>query len=128
MTSLSATVSATHTVFNQSAQLADLNLFTSNRPLQDAVALHAPALDRSALTALGAEMGSAAMQEHARLANTHKPELHTHDRVGRLMVRDRLEPTPVALHLRFLFCRTMSSPGSTSRARQSRSIAATASR
>lgn len=83
MTSLSATVSATHTVFNQSAQLADLNLFTSNRPLQDAVALHAPALDRSALTALGAEMGSAAMQEHARLANTHKPELHTHDRVGR---------------------------------------------
>ncbi|EJE53401.1 acyl-CoA dehydrogenase [Acidovorax sp. CF316] len=83
MTSLSSTVSATHTVFNQSAPLSDVNLFTSNRPLQDAVALHAPGLDRSGLTALGAEMGSAAMQEHARLANTHKPELHTHDRVGR---------------------------------------------
>ncbi len=83
MTSLSATVSATHTVYNQSAPLSDVNLFTSNRPLQDAVALHAPALDRSALMALGAEMGSAAMQEHARLANTHKPQLHTHDRVGR---------------------------------------------
>ncbi|WP_428000023.1 isovaleryl-CoA dehydrogenase [Acidovorax sp.] len=83
MTPLSAPVSATHTVFNQSAPLADVNLFTTNRPLQDAVQLHAPALDRSALTALGAEMGSAAMQEHARLANTHKPQLHTHDRVGR---------------------------------------------
>lgn len=83
MTTLPATVSATHTVFNQSAPLSDVNLFTSNQPLLDAVNLHAPALDRSALTALGAEMGSAGMQEHARLANIHKPELHTHDRVGR---------------------------------------------
>ena len=34
------------------------------------------------LTALGAEMGSAEMQAHARLANTYKPQLRTHDRFG----------------------------------------------
>ena len=34
------------------------------------------------LAALGAEMGSAEMQTHARLANTYKPQLRTHDRFG----------------------------------------------
>jgi putative acyl-CoA dehydrogenase len=73
---------ATHEVFNQSTPWADVNLFTTNQPLQDALRLHAPGLPLEGLTALGAEMGSAEMQAHARLANTYKPQLRTHDRFG----------------------------------------------
>ena len=72
----------THDVFNQSTPWADVNLFTTNQPLQDALRLHAPGLGVEGLTALGAEMGSAEMLTHARLANTHKPQLRTHDRFG----------------------------------------------
>jgi putative acyl-CoA dehydrogenase len=75
-------MNATHAVTNQAAPLVGANLFDGNRPLRDALARHAPALDTAALRALGAEAGSAAMQTHARLANTHQPVLHTHDRHG----------------------------------------------
>ncbi len=74
---------ATHEVFNQSQPFSGFNLFEANRPLQDALRTHAPALDTTRLQALGAETGSADTQAHARLANTHGPLLHTHDRVGR---------------------------------------------
>ena len=77
-----ASPAATHEVFNQSTPWADVNLFTTNQPLQDALRLHAPGLPLAGLTALGAEMGSAEMQAHARLANTYKPQLRTHDSVG----------------------------------------------
>lgn len=77
-----ASLVATHDVFNQSTPWADANLFTTNQPLQDALRLHAPGLPLAGLAALGAEMGSAEMQAHARLANTYKPQLRTHDRFG----------------------------------------------
>ena len=77
-----ASPAATHEVFNQSTPWADVNLFTTNKPLQDALRLHAPGLPLAGLAALGAEMGSAEMQAHARLANTYKPQLRTHDSVG----------------------------------------------
>ena len=77
-----ASLARTHDVFNQSTPWADVNLFTTNAPLQSALRLHAPRLPLEGLTALGAEMGSADMQTHARLANTHKPQLRTHDRFG----------------------------------------------
>lgn len=77
-----ASPAATHEVFNQSTPWADVNLFTTNQPLQDALRLHAPGLPLADLAALGAEMGSAEMQTHARLANTYKPQLRTHDRFG----------------------------------------------
>ncbi len=80
-------MNTTHEVFNQASTLVDVNLYTGNRPLRDALAAHAghamPALDTAALEAAGAEFGSAAMQRHARLANTHGPVLHSHDRCGR---------------------------------------------
>ena len=82
MTLPTATLARTHDVFNQSRPWADVNLFTTNQPLQDALRLHAPGLGVAGLTALGAEMGSAEMLTHARLANTHKPQLRTHDRFG----------------------------------------------
>ena len=41
-----------------------------------------PQLDTAELSRLGALAGSSQMQTHARLANTHSPELHSHDRYG----------------------------------------------
>ncbi|MES1979352.1 MAG: isovaleryl-CoA dehydrogenase [Pseudomonadota bacterium] len=72
-----------HEVFNQPAPLAGYNLFETNRPLRDALKFNAPTLDTAALVALGATLGTADMQTHARLANTNAPVLHTHDRFGR---------------------------------------------
>lgn len=88
---------ATHEVFNQSTPLADVNLFTGNRALQDALRFNAPSLDTGGLVALGAEMGSAAMQQHARLANTHSPALHTHDRFGHRIDQVEFHPSYHAL-------------------------------
>jgi putative acyl-CoA dehydrogenase len=73
---------ATHEVLNQSTPLVDVNLWRVNHPLRDALVALAPELATAQLDALGAEAGSAAMQAHARLANTHAPVLHTHDRFG----------------------------------------------
>jgi putative acyl-CoA dehydrogenase len=83
----------THEVFNQSTPLSGVNLFLANRALRDALALHAPTLDTAALVTLGAQVGSAELQEHARLANTHTPELHTHDRVGRRIDQVEFHPS-----------------------------------
>ena len=73
---------ATHEVFNQPLPLADVNLFDINRPLQDALKFNAPKLDTDALRELGRLAGSAEMQNHARLANVHTPELRTFDPYG----------------------------------------------
>ena len=87
----------THEVFNQSTPFTDVNLFTANKPLQDALAAFDPAYDRERFHALGAEAGSAAMQEHARLANLHKPALHSHDRFGRRADQVEFHPSYHAL-------------------------------
>ena len=73
---------ATHEVFNQPLPLADVNLFDTNRPLQDAVRFNARGADLARLKAVGALAGSATMQNEARLANAHLPQLRTHDRYG----------------------------------------------
>lgn len=87
----------THEVANQPQPLVDLNLFDTNRPLRDALAHHAPALDTAALSQLGALAGSAEMQAHARLANTRTPELKTHDRFGRRVDQVEFHPSYHAL-------------------------------
>jgi putative acyl-CoA dehydrogenase len=84
---------ATHEVFNQPEPLVDVNLFETNRPLQDALRFNAPQADTQALARLGALAGSAPMQVHARLANTHAPELHTHDRFGRRIDEVEFHPS-----------------------------------
>ena len=87
----------THEVVNQAAPWVDVNLFESNRPLRDALNCHAPTLDTTRLAALGALTGSAEMQEHAREANTHKPQLHTHDVQGRRIDQVEFHPSYHAL-------------------------------
>ncbi|MBI5722030.1 MAG: acyl-CoA dehydrogenase family protein [Burkholderiales bacterium] len=87
----------THEVFNQAEPLADVNLLRINRPLADALRVLAPGLETARLDALGAEVGSAAMQRHARLANEHGPVLHAHDLVGRRIDQVEFHPSYHAL-------------------------------
>lgn len=90
-------MSLTHEVTNQSTPLVDVNRFRANRPLRDALAALAPELDTTALDRAGAEFGSAAMIEHARLANAHGPVLHTHDRYGHRIDEVEFHPSYHAL-------------------------------
>ncbi|WP_426146169.1 isovaleryl-CoA dehydrogenase [Polaromonas sp. DSR2-3-2] len=87
----------THEVFNQPEPLVNYNLFEGNRPLRDALKFNAPGLDRAELLRLGAQLGTADMQAHARLANVHLPELHTHDRFGRRIDQVEFHPSYHAL-------------------------------
>jgi putative acyl-CoA dehydrogenase len=73
----------THEVFNQPEPLVGYNLFERNLGLRDALRLNAPQLDTAPLAALGATLGTSEMQNHARLANVHTPQLRSHDRYGR---------------------------------------------
>jgi putative acyl-CoA dehydrogenase len=90
-------MNATHEVFNQPAPWVDANLFSANRPMQAALAFNAPALDTSPLHALGAVVGSGAMQTHARLANVHTPQLKTHNRLGQRVDQVEFHPSYHAL-------------------------------
>lgn len=87
----------THEVFNQPEPLVNYNLFTTNRALQAALTFNAPSLDTASLIQLGAKLGSAEMQTHARLANVHTPALLTHDRFGRRVDRVEFHPSYHAL-------------------------------
>ena len=88
---------ATHEVLNQPAPLVGYNLFETNPPLRDALKFNAPQLDTAALQALGAGLGTAEMQAHARLANVHTPQLHSHDRFGRRIDQVEFHPSYHAL-------------------------------
>ena len=91
------TTSPTHEVFNQPRPLVDYNLLTSNQGLRGALAFNAPTLDTASLEHLGAQIGSAAMQAHARLANVHTPQLHSHDRFGHRIDQVEFHPSYHAL-------------------------------
>jgi len=54
---------------------------------------NAPQLDTAALSRLGAVVGTAGMQNHARLANVHTPQLHSHDRQGRRIDQVEFHPS-----------------------------------
>ena len=86
-------MNSTHEVFNQPEPLVDYNLFETNRPLRDALKFNAPKLHVAQLQELGVTLGSAEMQAHARLANTHTPQLHTHDRFGRRIDEVEFHPS-----------------------------------
>ena len=88
---------STHEVTNQAAPLVGYNLFATNRGLHDALQFNAPGLGTAPLHDLGAVLGRAEMQEHARLANQHKPQLHSHDRFGRRLDEVEFHPSYHAL-------------------------------
>ena len=72
---------STHEVRNQAKPATGFNAFTGDVVLRAAIDREAPwAADRC--EALGAVAGDENVQELARLANRHLPELKTHDRFG----------------------------------------------
>jgi len=72
----------THQVLNQTPPFEDVNLFTSDAALGEAIEREGGGYAVRALGAFGLIAGSAEGQERARLANEHKPQLATHDRFG----------------------------------------------
>jgi putative acyl-CoA dehydrogenase len=82
-------------VLNQSQPFENVNLFTTDEALQDAVTREGgdgPGIgDR--LTALGRVCGSADAFEHGRLANTYPPVLRSHDSKGRRLDRVDYHPS-----------------------------------
>ena len=71
----------THEVRNQAQTASGFNAFSNDNVLTAAISREAPwATERCA--ALGAVAGDEQVQELARLANKHNPELKTHDRFG----------------------------------------------
>ena len=84
--------SATHEVLNQSPPFEDVDLFTLDRPLVEAVAAHGGASAEQELSGFGRHWGSAAMAARGRLANENTPKLRTFDARGNR--RDEVEFHP----------------------------------
>jgi len=74
---------ATHEVTNQSPPLEDINLFTGDRALLEAVNREGAAHAAKRLTAFGAICGSAEAFQRGRLANENPPRLKPFDSKGR---------------------------------------------
>ncbi len=72
---------ATHRVENQTPDFTGYNAFT-NDPLARSVVAESAPWAAPRCTDLGALAGDPEVQEAARLANRHSPELRTHDRYG----------------------------------------------
>ena len=70
---------STHEVFNQSPPFEDIDLYTVDRPLMDAVSANGGASAQSELSEFGKHWGSAAMAERGRIANENTPKLRTFD-------------------------------------------------
>ncbi|QOZ76628.1 isovaleryl-CoA dehydrogenase [Bradyrhizobium sp. CCBAU 53351] len=83
---------ATHEVFNQSPPFEEIDLFTVDRPLVDAVKANGGAAAERELSAFGKQWGSAAMADRGRLANENTPKLRTFDAKGNR--RDQVEFHP----------------------------------
>jgi putative acyl-CoA dehydrogenase len=77
-----ATGYATHEVMNQAGSLEDCDLYSADKPLRDAVRVFGADWAENRLKKTGALVGSAKVQQLARQANRHLPELRTHDRFG----------------------------------------------
>jgi putative acyl-CoA dehydrogenase len=71
----------THRVLNQAQPATGFNAFSGDAVLRAAIAREAP-WAAARCEALGAVVGDEGVQELARLANRHAPELRTHDRYG----------------------------------------------
>src|SRR5262245_50098990 len=72
----------THEVFNQSPAFVDVNLFTSDRVLVEAVNREGGGAAVKRLTVFGETCGSAAAFERGRLANEYPPRLRAFDSKG----------------------------------------------
>jgi putative acyl-CoA dehydrogenase len=83
---------ATHEVFNQSPPFEDVDLFSCDRPLVEAVASFGGADATQELSEFGKHWGSAAMAARGRAANENLPKLRSFDAKGNR--RDEVEFHP----------------------------------
>ena len=72
----------THTVFNQVPPLEDVDVFSSNLPLVEAVQREGAGWVSERASALGRFVGGEPQQQWGRLANENRPVLRTFDRYG----------------------------------------------
>jgi putative acyl-CoA dehydrogenase len=72
----------TEQVFNQSPPYEDIDLFSSDVPLIEAVEANGAGSEAAALSAYGRQWGRAEMFALARRANEHPPKLYTFDPKG----------------------------------------------
>ncbi|MGB0120144.1 MAG: isovaleryl-CoA dehydrogenase [Solirubrobacterales bacterium] len=75
-------MSTTHEVFNQSRALEDVNLFTIDQPLQEALTREGGGWAAERVAELGEICGSADVLRFGNEANANPPKLKTHDRFG----------------------------------------------
>jgi len=87
----------THEVLNQPPPFEDVNLFTSDRALMDAVAHAGGGGHRERLSALGARVGSAEVIGWGVEANRDVPVLETFDRYGQRLDEVAFHPAYHAL-------------------------------
>ncbi|OBV38131.1 isovaleryl-CoA dehydrogenase [Janthinobacterium psychrotolerans] len=73
----------THEVFNQATPFENINLYTCDPALQEAVRREGGGAASACLAALGERLGSAELMALAQLANVHGPQLQQFDRSGR---------------------------------------------
>src|ERR1700726_505370 len=88
---------ATHEVFNQSPPFEDVDLFTVDKPLAEAVAANDGAAAEKELSEFGQHWGSAALAARGRAANENTPKLRTFDSRGNR--RDEVEFHPADCEL-----------------------------
>jgi putative acyl-CoA dehydrogenase len=79
-------------VFNQSPPFEDVDLFTLDRPLAEAMAVNGGEAAKAELADFGKHWGSAAMAQRGRVANENTPKLKTYDARG--FRRDEVEFHP----------------------------------
>lgn len=82
MTAIAPSGFRTHEVFNQAPPRVDVNEYTSNTPLVEAMARYDADWAQQELTEVGALVGTESFQHDAELANTITPTFHSHDRWG----------------------------------------------
>ena len=82
----------THEVFNQSPPYENVDLFSSDRPLIEAVEANGAGGEAAALSAFGRQWGAAEMFVRARRANENPPKLYSFDPKG--FRRDTVEFHP----------------------------------
>src|SRR5258706_2425250 len=83
---------ATHEVLNQSPPFEDVDLFSLDRPLVEAVAANGGTSAQQELSEFGKHWGSAAMSARGRIANENTPKLRIFDARGNR--RDEVEFHP----------------------------------
>ena len=87
----------THEVLNQAPPFENVNLFSCDKALQEALLREGGGAAAGALQALGARLGRAEVLDLGRQANANSPKLHNFDRSGRRVDEVEFHPAWHAL-------------------------------